>query len=72
MAHTPNIDLSGDNNLTTMVISFVSGILLQLNEGLLLNWDFPPVILHSLQILAWIVAIVTGIITIYKHFKPKK
>lgn len=72
MGNSPNIDFSSDNSLTTMVVSFISGILLQLNESILLHWDFPPVVLHSLQIFAWIVAIITGLITIYKHFKGKK
>ena len=42
MAHNHNIDLLYDGNLTTMVISFLSGIVLQLNESMFLNWDFPP------------------------------
>lgn len=72
MATNPLIDVTETGSLTTMIVSFFSGIVLSFNEGMFLTWDFPPVLLHSLQILAWIVAIITGIITIYKHIKGKK
>ena len=72
MANNPMIDFTEGGSLTTMVVSFFSGIILSFNEGIFLTWDFPPVLLHSLQILAWIVAIITGLITIYKHIKGKK
>jgi len=72
MSNHPNIDILNANSLYTMVVSFISGIVLSFNETLLLGWDFPPVFLHSLQVLAWIIAIITGSITIYKHFKRRK
>lgn len=71
MAHNPNIDFM-EGSLTTMIVSFFSGIMLNFSEGMFLMWDFPPVLLHSLQILAWIVAIITGLITIHKHLKNNK
>lgn len=64
--HTPP-DTSG--NIFTMFISFFAGVFLQVTEPLAITWDFPPLFLHCLQIIAWTVSIIGGCISFYKWSK---
>ena len=36
------------------------------------TFDVNPVLMHWMQVLAWLVTITTGLITIWKYFKRRK
>lgn len=70
MATHPEITIH--STVMEWLASLVAGCLLQVGEPTLLGWDFPPALIHILQMLAWVVNIIVGCITIYKWYKKNK
>lgn len=64
-------EITTNESVMAWLLSLCSGVILQITEPQFLHWDFPPIFLHTLQIIVWSVNIIVGCITIYKWLKKK-
>ena len=73
MSHPTIIDTAMEHPQISGFISLGSllfSILLKFADKLY-TWHWPPFVMETLQVLAWVVAIGAGTITIYSFFKKR-